>query len=113
MAYFYGVAFRNQLYGLKTSYDLAHAKLSPGVVVVLHALRAAFEDGVSVIDFLGFDSRWKVEAATGAREHLHACVFTATQLGCHACRLGRGQIKPFLETRAPSLLSAVGRGLRR
>jgi CelD/BcsL family acetyltransferase involved in cellulose biosynthesis len=109
VAYFYGVVFRERLYGFKTSYDVAFAKLSPGVVVVLHAMRAAFEEGVSVIDFLGFDSRWKVEAATGARESLHACVFTSTHLDCRACRLGRGEIKPFLEAKAPVLLETTKR----
>ena len=60
VAYFYGVAYRNQLYGLKTSDDVAFAKRL-GVVVVLHALQAAFEEGVSVIDFLGFYyvGRWR------------------------------------------------------
>jgi CelD/BcsL family acetyltransferase involved in cellulose biosynthesis len=108
VAYFYGVAFRNQLYGLKTSYDVAWAKLSPGVVVVLQALQEAFEEGVSTIDFLGFDSRWKVEAANGGRQNLHACVFTASHLDCHACRLARGTVKPFLEKNAPVVLESAG-----
>jgi CelD/BcsL family acetyltransferase involved in cellulose biosynthesis len=114
IAHLFGVRFRNELYALKTSYDAAYAALSPGLLVVLHALRHALAEGCSAIDLLGSDSRWKREVATDSPAAVSVCVFSANQLSCQACRLVRGELKSWLAPRAPSLLTLMRRsGLTR
>lgn len=112
VAHFFGVLLRGRLYGLKTTYDLAFAQLSPGVVVVQHALRAACAESVAVVDLLGHDGRWKSEVANATHPTLHVCVFTRNYLSCEACSFVRSHLKPLIRRRAPVLLEAAD-GARR
>ncbi|CAA9503124.1 MAG: hypothetical protein AVDCRST_MAG85-1892 [uncultured Solirubrobacteraceae bacterium] len=45
---------------LKTGFDEAHARLSPGLVLRANALRAAIEEGVAAYDFLGGPDAYKL-----------------------------------------------------
>lgn len=111
VAHFYGVLLANRLYGLKTTYDLSCSHLSPGVVVVQHALRAACAEGVSTVDLLGHEGRWKGEVANEEQPILRVCAFPRSHLGCEACSLVRTRVQPFAQRRAPALLAAA-RGAR-
>jgi CelD/BcsL family acetyltransferase involved in cellulose biosynthesis len=113
IAYLYGVLFRDLLYALWTSYDGEYASLSPGIVIVLHGLRRAFEEGVPVVDFLGAETRWKIEVSDGTRSHVHVCAFSTAHLGCWACSAARGRLKPLLKERAPTLLVGAKRAVER
>jgi CelD/BcsL family acetyltransferase involved in cellulose biosynthesis len=108
IAHLLAVRFRDELYALKTSYDLAHAALSPGLLIVLHALRAALGEGCTAVDLLGSDARWKQEVATGVQANLKLCVFTPGQLGCWRC-VARERVRSVLGRRAPRLLAATRR----
>lgn len=113
VAHFLGVEYQRRLYAVWTSYDQSYAQLSPGIAVVLEALQDAFVSGVTTVELLGAEMRWKREVANGLREHVHACVYSRGALGCHACSFARGRVRPALEARAPSVLRVAQDGLRR
>jgi len=113
IAHFLGMRFRQRLYALWTSYDQSQARHSPGIAVVLAALEDAFASGVTTVDLLGAEMRWKREVANDLRQHVHACVYSGRAVGCRACSLARGTIRPALAARAPSLLRGLEQGLRR
>ncbi len=113
IAHLLGVLFRRRLYALWTSYDQSCARLSPGIAVVLEALEDAFASGATAVDLLGAEMRWKREVANGLRPHVHVCVYPRGSLGCHGCSFARGLLRPALAARAPRVLRAVERGMRR
>ncbi|MBM3308361.1 MAG: GNAT family N-acetyltransferase [Candidatus Eisenbacteria bacterium] len=77
VAFVYGAVFGGVYYALKTSFDEAFSKLSPGVVLFHGAIRRAFEAGLSRFDFVGETARWKEEWATGRREHASVVLYPA------------------------------------
>jgi CelD/BcsL family acetyltransferase involved in cellulose biosynthesis len=115
VAHIFGAVHRGTYYALKTSYDERYRSVSPGAVLFGHAVRDAFERRFTTFDFLGEESRWKDDWATGMRRLVDICVYPATRLRCAGCvqltRLARR-----LESRAPAILAAaqrLRRGLRR
>lgn len=64
-----GIAYHGTYYALKTSFDEDFRKLAPGVALFHHAIRYAFERGLSRFDFVGQRARWKDEWSTGHTEH--------------------------------------------
>jgi CelD/BcsL family acetyltransferase involved in cellulose biosynthesis len=105
IAHVYGLAFRDRYYALKTSYDQAYADLSPGSVLVGHALRDACQAGLDTFDFLGVESRWKEALADDAVGCSRTCVFTPGMIRCRACALVEGTLKPEIKRRAPGLVA--------
>lgn len=67
--------FRNKLFMLKSGYDEAYHRYSPGQVLTERLLRHAWEQGFDEVDFLGDDERWKVSWATERRSHAWLFVF--------------------------------------
>ena len=106
------MSFRDRLYAVWTSYDQSYARYSPGIAVVLEALEEAFASGVTAVDLLGAEMRWKREVANDLRTHVHACVYSRSSLRCHGCAVARGRVRPALATWAPSVLRAAERGMR-
>jgi len=61
--------YRNKLYMLKSGYDEAYHRYSPGQVLTALLLREAWEQKLDEVDFLGDDERWKLSWATDRRPH--------------------------------------------
>jgi CelD/BcsL family acetyltransferase involved in cellulose biosynthesis len=61
--------YRNKLFMLKSGYDEAYHRYSPGQVLTEYLLREAWERKLDEVDFLGDDERWKLSWATGCRPH--------------------------------------------
>ena len=110
VAHLLGLVHRGTYYALKTSYDEAYRAWSPGVTLFQHAIRRAFEEGLTTFDFLGDDSRWKAELANAERAQVDVCAFADTALRCRWDSLKVSRIKPFLEERAPAVLAVRRRG---
>jgi len=81
VAFLIGVAYRGTYFTLKTSYDEAFAKLSPGGCLFYLVIREQFRSGISRIDFIGEQARWKDEWATGHREHADLVLHPMTPRG--------------------------------
>jgi hypothetical protein len=66
VAYVLGVIFDGSYYALKTSYNQEFSKYAPGVLSMLSLVRdlSAHAVGVSRIELLGEDARWKKELST-------------------------------------------------
>jgi CelD/BcsL family acetyltransferase involved in cellulose biosynthesis len=67
--------YRNKLFMLKSGYDEAYHRYSPGQVLTECLLREAWEQKWDEVDFLGDDERWKHSWATGRRPHAWLFVF--------------------------------------
>ena len=61
--------YRNKLFMLKSGYDEAYHRYSPGQVLTERLLREAWEQKWDEVDFLGDDERWKLSWATDRRPH--------------------------------------------
>ena len=61
--------YRNKLFMLKSGYDEAYHRYSPGQVLTELLLREAWEQKLDEVDFLGDDERWKLSWATDRRSH--------------------------------------------
>ena len=67
--------YRNKLFMLKSGYDEAYHRYSPGQVLTERLLREAWEQKWDEVDFLGDDERWKLSWATDRRPHEWFFVF--------------------------------------
>jgi CelD/BcsL family acetyltransferase involved in cellulose biosynthesis len=105
IAHLFGIVYKNTYLALKTSYDQSRRDLSPGVVLIEHALHDAFDRGLAAFDLLGVEARWKNELATDVRDPVTVCVFNSTCLSCRTCRTFHQRVKPVLKRRAGWLLS--------
>lgn len=65
---------------LKTSFDQAHAALSPGSLVIDHAIRRACENGAKEFDFLGNRDPHKLAWTKTVREHSDYYVYLNSTL---------------------------------
>ena len=65
----------NKLFMLKSGYDEAYHRYSPGQVLTERLLREAWEKKWEEVDFLGDDERWKLSWATDRRPHTWLFVF--------------------------------------
>jgi len=104
VAHILGVAYAGELLALKTSYDAAFHRLSPGSILMLVLLEDAFRGGCSVVDFLGSPTRWKAEMSNGERAHLDVCLFRRGLIDCEGCAFIEARVKPFVRARIPWLL---------
>jgi hypothetical protein len=75
VAHLFGIAYGDKYYALKTSYDESHKELSPGVVLFNYVLQDVFQANMKEFDFLGVESRWKNEIASGTRNHVNIYVY--------------------------------------
>jgi len=105
VAHLFGVAYKNELSALKTSYDNEFRNLSPGIIVVTEAMQQAIAEGVRRFDLLGGEARWKTELATGEREHAYYCFFPKHSIVCRTCGLYHHHAKPFIKERMPALVN--------
>jgi CelD/BcsL family acetyltransferase involved in cellulose biosynthesis len=94
VAHLFGVEFRRRYLALKTSYDQTYKALSPGVVLMRHALQDSFQRGLEIFDFVGVESRWKNELATDQGTYVDVCVFRRNLLPCRACKLIQTRLRP-------------------
>lgn len=114
IAHLFGVEFRQAYLALKTSYDQDYRHLSPGRVLVAHALEDSLQRGSQVVDFLGEAVGWKLTLANETGTHVDLCLFSSRNLPCQACRFGEEQIRPLVRRWFPAAartLRAVGRFL--
>ena len=65
----YGSCYANRLFLFKTGYDPAYAKYSPFKLLTSFAIRGAFADRLSEVDFLGDTEPWKLEWTATTRPH--------------------------------------------
>lgn len=64
-----------RMFGLKSSFDLALAKQSPGHLLMVHVLDTCFAAGCSEYDFLGKDEDYKLEWTAKVRQHVALRVY--------------------------------------
>ena len=93
-----GAVYGGTYYALKTSFDGAFAKLSPGVTLFDHAIGDAFNEGLDRFDFTGRRARWKDEWATGHTEHVDVRLYPRGPRGTFAC---------FLDSRAKPMMKRL------
>jgi CelD/BcsL family acetyltransferase involved in cellulose biosynthesis len=93
-----GAVYGGTYYALKTSFDEAFGKLSPGVTLFDHAIGDAFSEGLDRFDFTGRRARWKDEWATGHTEHVHVRLYPRGPRGAFAC---------FLDSRAKPVIKRL------
>jgi CelD/BcsL family acetyltransferase involved in cellulose biosynthesis len=75
IAFDYSLCYQNKLYCLKGGYDPQFAHCSPGKLLDYMILREAFERGLSEVDFLGEEDRWKLDWTSAQRSHYWLYVF--------------------------------------
>lgn len=71
----YGACFRKRLFLFKTGYDPEYAACAPFKLLTFHAIRAAYDEGLTEVDFLGDSEPWKREWTSEARGHDWLFVF--------------------------------------
>jgi CelD/BcsL family acetyltransferase involved in cellulose biosynthesis len=65
IAFHYWFALADCMYVHRLAFDPAVARFSPGLVNTLDAIQAADDEGLTRVEFLGGDERYKVELADG------------------------------------------------
>ena len=108
VAHVYGIRWGGAYYALKTSYCESQKGLSPGVVLFDHCIRDALESGMTEFNFLGDQSRWKNELASGAREYIQMKVCPRTLVSV-ARQCVEHHMKPFIRARLPMAVAAKRR----
>jgi len=83
IAFDYCLEYDKTHYLLKTGYDPAYGKFSPGMIIRYLMLARAFSEGLATYDFLGVGSDyvWKREWARTQQERLFLHMFAPTALG--------------------------------
>ena len=92
----YGSCYANRLFLFKTGYDPAFARYSPFKLLTSLAIRGAFADGLSEVDFLGDAEPWKLEWTASTRPHDWLYVFARTGRA-ELVRRAKFQIVPALK----------------
>jgi CelD/BcsL family acetyltransferase involved in cellulose biosynthesis len=67
IAFHYYFALSNCMYVHRLAFDPEFAKHSPGVITTLETLRVASDEGLTRVEFLGGDERYKVELADAVK----------------------------------------------
>ncbi len=91
-----GAVYGGTYYALKTSFDEAFGKLSPGVTLFDHAIGDAFNERLDRFDFTGRRARWKDEWATGHTEHVDVRLYPRGLGGTLVCFL-ESRVKPVMK----------------
>lgn len=108
VAHLFGIAYGNRYYALKTSYDESYKELSPGVVLFNYALQDIFQSNLKEFDFLGVESRWKNEIASGTRNHVNIFVYPKN-IPYLFVGYFENTIKPLVREKAPFVLNLTKR----
>lgn len=74
----------NGIFALKTGYDEAYAKYSPGLVLTSRVIRYGLERDMGVLDFMAGTVRWKVDWTREQRPHYTVLLFAPSQVGRYA-----------------------------
>lgn len=82
VAFHYFFALERTMYVHRLAFDPALARISPGQICTLEALRAASEEGLRRVEFLGGAERYKAELADSF-EPMHQGLGLATTLPGH------------------------------
>jgi len=75
IAFHYSLRNDGVLYLLKTEYDMAYQRYSPGHQIQKRVLEACYARGMREFDFLGPDMPWKREWTGLARPHIRLLLF--------------------------------------
>ena len=75
----YGSCHRGRLFLFKTGYDPEFAACSPFKLLTYFAIQAAYEEGLTEIDFLGDAEPWKLEWTRTTRSHDWLYVFSRSK----------------------------------
>lgn len=105
-AMLYCYRFRNRVFLVQAGFDPEHAKLSPGAVLLHHALEHAIGEGNEVFDFLRGQHSYKEQIATASRETVRV-VATRPTMGAAVYRAHKVYLK-----RARTKLRALGERLQ-
>lgn len=103
VAYEFNLASDGTLYNLKLGYRTSRATLSPGLVLRRHVVANAIREGHVEMDFMGMAEPYKLEWASGVREHGYLVV-PGTSL---YWRLGHRvwyRVRPWVKDRLPWLV---------
>jgi CelD/BcsL family acetyltransferase involved in cellulose biosynthesis len=88
IAFDYCLKYRDQFYVLKTGYNPAHAKNSPGRVLRLKILRNLHQEGIyKHYDLLGSFEKWKTEWTDSAERLCRVTVFNKKPGSIFLCNL--------------------------
>jgi CelD/BcsL family acetyltransferase involved in cellulose biosynthesis len=74
----------NSIFALKTGYDEAYAKYSPGLLLTSRVIRYGLERGMEMLDFMAGTVRWKVEWTREHLPHYTVLLFAPTRAGRYA-----------------------------
>lgn len=97
IAVLYCIEDGNVKYALKSGYDPAYRRTSPGRLLLHRTVAAAFATGLTSVEMLGDSSPYKLEWATGVRERVAVEAFTRSLTGTlhwGTTRYGRPLIRP-------------------
>jgi CelD/BcsL family acetyltransferase involved in cellulose biosynthesis len=72
----YGSCYQGRLFLFKTGYDPEYATCSPFKLLTYFAIKAAYEEGLREVDFLGDAEPWKLEWTETSRTHDWLYVFS-------------------------------------
>jgi len=72
----YGSCYQGRLFLFKTGYDPEYATCSPFKLLTYFAIKAAYEEGLQEVDFLGDAEPWKLEWTDTSRTHDWLYVFS-------------------------------------
>lgn len=108
IAHMYGIYWAKVYHALNASYCESYRDLSPGITLLNWCLRDAFDAHLEEFDFLGGESRWKDELASGIRRYVRITVRPRT-LSSRIRKWVEEQMKPLLRGTVPSLVRVYGR----
>jgi CelD/BcsL family acetyltransferase involved in cellulose biosynthesis len=74
----YGACFQRRLFLFKTGYDPEFATGAPFKILTYFAIREAYAQGLTEVDFLGDAEPWKLEWTSTSRGHDWLFVFSDT-----------------------------------
>jgi len=74
----YGACFQGRLFLFKTGYDPEFATGAPFKILTYFAIREAYKEGLTEVDFLGDAEPWKLEWTSTSRGHDWVFVFADT-----------------------------------
>jgi CelD/BcsL family acetyltransferase involved in cellulose biosynthesis len=96
VAFAFDLAAHGVRYSLKIGYDEAHAKASPGRILLAEQVRAAFGEGLRRFDFAGSAQEFKMVWATDTRDYAEILVFGRGPAGraAHAAEVARWTARP-------------------
>lgn len=92
IAFSLGVESFGTHHALKMGYDVAWARVSPGMLLLEALIRRSFDEGLARFDFAGHDEQYKLAWATGTDDQVSLSVFRATPAGQVAHRLEQARI---------------------